>query len=115
MGFAAMCLAFIAHFYPRVFSFAGAAVGFAVGIAASRALPVRPTTPADDVFTLMLTATLCLVLGVGSSLALRAFVLGRSKQDPQDARFLSAIPRMVHREKKAHASARSNVKVGAGR
>ncbi len=71
LGVAATCLAFIAHLYPRVFSFAGSAVGFAVGIAAARSLQIRPTTAGDDILTLIFTTALCLVLGVAGSLALR--------------------------------------------
>jgi hypothetical protein len=121
MGVAAMCLAFIAHMWPRMLSFAGTAVGFGVGVAAARSLPMRPTTPIDDMFTLMFTSALCMILGVAGSLALRAVVLRLGQQRSQDTTYVRFIPRLLHREAEARPSvsrprvSRARIKAGAGR
>ena len=72
---AAAVVALIAHMVPRLFTFAGAAVGFGVGIAAARSFPFRPTTPPDDMFTLMLAAGVAIVMGTFGSMAMRAAIV----------------------------------------
>jgi hypothetical protein len=58
---------------------------------------LRPTIQIDDVFTLMLTTVLCLVVGTTGSLALRALVLRASKQPPNEATIVQAIARFKPR------------------
>lgn len=124
IGIAALGVALLTHAYPRTASFAAAAVGFGVGIAASRSMPLRPTTPADDMFALMFTATLCLVLGVAGSLALRAIVLRIGQQRPSASEFVRFIPRLLQRRepvepeggaRHAPSRPRSRTRIGAGR
>jgi hypothetical protein len=92
LGLAAACVAVIAHVYPRAISFAGAAVGYGVGIAAARALPIRPVTPADDMWALMLTTSLVIVIGVVASLVLRALVV-RMGFERRSNVFVRFVPR----------------------
>jgi hypothetical protein len=123
LGISAACVALIAHMYPRVLSFAGAAVGFAVGISAARALPMRPLTPADDLFALMLTVSLALVMGVTGSLALRAVVLRMGREQGGAPTHVRFIPHLLHREDRAPTTEIESVavrskprqKMGAGR
>ncbi len=83
LGIAAFAVAAITHVVPRALSFAGAAVGFGVGVAASRAFPMRPTTPADDLFALMLTTSLAIVIGSFGSMMLRASIVWLGVHQPR--------------------------------
>ncbi|MEX0875585.1 MAG: hypothetical protein WD646_14220 [Actinomycetota bacterium] len=67
-------VAVIAHLLPRILSFAGAVVGFGVGIAAAGQFPFRPTTPADDLFSLALVVATAFAMGCFGSVTLRAVV-----------------------------------------
>ncbi len=98
LGASACLLAFIAHVVPQMTSFAGAAVGFGIGIAAARAFPFRPTTPIDDLFALMLTASMCVIAGVFGSLALRAVVLRMGVQTPRQSKVVRFVPRLMQEE-----------------
>jgi hypothetical protein len=75
LGFCAAAGAFVTHMLPRLFTFAGAAVGFGVGIASARSFVFRPTTPADDLLTLMLGVGIAFVMGTFGSMALRAAIV----------------------------------------
>jgi hypothetical protein len=92
LGFSAAVVAFVAHMMPRVLTFAGAAVGFGVGIAAARSFPFRPTTPADDLFTLMLGVALAIVLGTFGSMAMRAAIVWVGVRRPGDAGSVHLFP-----------------------
>ena len=96
MAVTAAGIVVLAHAFPRTFSFAGAAVGFGVGVAAARSVALRPTTPLDDMFTLMLTVAMTIVLGAASSLALRAFVIRIGIKRPGEYRVLH-LPHWAHR------------------
>jgi hypothetical protein len=76
-------------------------VGFGVGVAASQIVGVRPTSPADLMFTLMLTVGMTVVLGVASSLALRAFVVRIGIKKPGEYRVLH-MPHWAHRAMRDH-------------
>lgn len=106
LGVATLIVAFAAHVVPRIISFAGVAVGIGIGVAAARSLPVRPTTPADDLFALMLTMSMIMVVGVFGSLALRAIVVQLGGRRSGGA-LVSFIPRMLPRaSQRARVSAR---------
>lgn len=113
LGVTAAAIALITHMVPRVFSFAGAAVGFGIGIGAARSFPLRPTTPADDLFALMLTTALAVVIGAFGSIALRAAIVWvgvRSKDELGRMRFR---PHRVDREE-AHVETIELAGVGNG-
>jgi hypothetical protein len=78
LGLTALVMAFLSHAYPRVVSFSGTVVGFGVGLAAARSLPLRPTTRVDDLFALMLTVALGISMGLLGSMVLR-FVVSRAE------------------------------------
>jgi hypothetical protein len=84
IAFTAFAVAVITHLMPRLFSFAGAAVGFGVGIAAARSFPFRPTTPVDDLFTLMLGVALVIAVGTFGSMALRAAIVRIGMRRPRE-------------------------------
>lgn len=75
MAVGAAAMAALCHVLQRVASFAAAAVGFGAGIAVARGFPIRPTTPADDLLTLMVAVVLAAMIGAIGSLLLRAIVV----------------------------------------
>jgi hypothetical protein len=114
IGLAASCVAVITHFLPRLFSFAAAAVGFGVGIAVARAFPFRPVTPADDLFTMMLGATLAIALGTFGSMALRAGIVWVGVRRPGEGR-LHFLPQTQDISDDAPTIRQPSARAGAGR
>lgn len=108
LAMAGAAVALISHMVPRALTFAGAAVGFGVGVAAGRALPVRPTTAADDLLTLMLSVAVAIVMGTFGSMALRAAIVWIGMRRPGEHASVHLFPRRAHRtERAAHAGARA--------
>jgi hypothetical protein len=105
LAIAAAGIAFIAHMVPRLFTFAGAAVGFGVGIAAARSFPFRPTTPPDDLLTLMLTAGVAVVMGTFGSMAMRAAIVWVGLRRRGDAGAVHLFPHRGHHDDKDERSA----------
>jgi hypothetical protein len=116
LGVVATCVALVTHVFPRFFSFAGAAVGYAVGISASRALPLNAFRHVDQVAALILTAVLCLVLGVAGSLALRALLVLWGEPRTTDRRSVRDVVRMLQlKDDVKRLAARPRPRVGAVR
>ena len=84
LGITAICVAVITHLLPRILSFAGASVGFGIGTAVGLGFPLRPTSPADDLFTLMLTAATGIVIGTLGSVAIRSAIVWIGVHAPSD-------------------------------
>jgi len=91
-------IALLAHSFPRVVSFAAAAVGFGVGVAMAGHFPLRPTSPAEDLLTLGLVAGAALAIGSVGSMALREFVLRMGARGRSDlaSKLIRMIPHRAH-------------------
>ena len=101
---AAFIVALVTHLVPRLFTFAGAAVGFGVGIASARSFPFRPTTPADDLFTLMLGVGVAMVMGTFGSMAMRAGIVWIGMRRTGDAGSVHLFPHRTHHGERSRTS-----------
>jgi hypothetical protein len=101
----AAAVALIAHVIPRWFTFAGAAVGFGVGVAAARSFPFRPITPADDLFTLMLAVGVAIAMGTLGSMAMRAAIVSVGMRRTGDGGSVHLFPHRAHHDHEIKRSA----------
>ena len=90
LAIGAAATAAVCHVVQRMASFAAAAVGYGTGLVLARAFPIRPTTPADDLFALMTAAVLAVLIGALGSLVLRGVVV-RAGKTQRLGRFIPVV------------------------